>query len=436
MKGAKSSNPNKQNKSGSTSSIPGVQSVQSDKAFSWPFDISSVNSALGALPGIQQSLIDISTRLKAVEGVKDDLWREPDGLVHRLRAVEGVKDDIWGEPDGIEYRLRDVAQVTEDFSKDSLIQENRSLKDEVMLLKSVVIRMDQQMSNMKSQIVDLKRRSMRNNILIHSYEHNANENLIADVPKAINENLGVNVEFVRVHRNGPARPDGKPVTITGKLASLDDKEKILAAQKDKRGKKVKLPFSITAQEPIPLVEERKKLYEISDSYRNRQIMSKVERGKVVLPSGEIHSDPVPELTNTDILETSAHHIESAASLRTEAAYTDRGGSHLRVDGAKVERYNDVKDAYLSVCTSGNTASAVHHVLVYRFKDSDGLVHEQYQDDGDYGTGRRLLQYMRDNQIINSAMIASTWTRGPGRLGFARFGVFEGLINEVANMLDE
>ena len=260
--------------------------------------------------------------------------REPDGLVHRLRAVEGVKDDIWGEPDGIEYRLRDVAQVTEDFSKDSLIQENRSFKDEVMLLKSVVIRMDQQMSNMKSQIVDLKRRSMRNNILIHSYEHNANENLIADVPKAINENLGVNVEFVRVHRNGPARPDGKP------------------------------------------------------------------------------------------------------GLRTEAAYTDRGGSHLRVDGAKVERYNDVKDAYLSVCTSGNTASAVHHVLVYRFKDSDGLVHEQYQDDGDYGTGRRLLQYMRDNQIINSAMIASTWTRGPGRLGFARFGVYEGLINEVANMLDE
>ena len=171
-----------------------------------------------------------------------------------------------------------MAQVTEDFSKDSLIQENRSLKDEVMLLKSVVIRMDQQMSNMKSQIVDLKRRSMRNNILIHSYEHNANENYIADVPKAINENLGVDVEFVRVHRNGPARPDGKPVTITGKLASLDDKEKILAAQKDKRGKKVKLPFSITAQEPIPLVEERKKLYEISDSYRNRQIMSKVERG--------------------------------------------------------------------------------------------------------------------------------------------------------------
>ena len=340
MKGAKSSNPNKQNKSGITSSISGVQSVQSDNAFLWLFDISSVNSALGALPGIQQSLIDISTTLKAVEGVKDDLWREPDGLVHRLRAVEGVKDDIWGEPGGIEYRLRDVAQVTEDFSKDSLIQENRSLKYEVMLLKSVVIRMDQQMSNMKSQIVDLKRRSMRNNILIHSFEHNANENLIADVPKAIIDNLGVDVEFVRVHRNGPLAPMASP---SQSPASLDDKENILAAQKDKRGKKVKLPFSMTAKKPISLVEERKKLYEISDSYRNRHIMSKVERPGQSGPTvGRNSLGSGPELTNTDILETSANHIESAASLRTEAAYTDRGGSHLRVDGAKVERYNDVK----------------------------------------------------------------------------------------------
>ena len=97
------------------------------------------------------------------------------------------------------------------------------LRREVLLLRSVVIRMDRTIQNMDREITDLRSRSMRDNIVIHNFAYLTDEYLMTKVPADIKEHLDVDVEFVRIHRYGPPRQSGYPVTITGSLVDRSKK---------------------------------------------------------------------------------------------------------------------------------------------------------------------------------------------------------------------
>ena len=94
-------------------------------------------------------------------------------------------------------------------------------------------------------------------------------------------------------------------------------------------------------------------------------MAKVQKGNVVLRSGEIHhgSVPVPVLRAGDVIGLSEGCGEHPFIVYVYKKCTDRGGSHLRVLRAKVESNDEVHGAHLKTCTHGNTASSTHHVLV-------------------------------------------------------------------------
>jgi pseudouridine-5'-phosphate glycosidase len=84
---------------------------------------------------------------------------------------------------------------------------------------------------------------MRDNILIHNFPYTQNENLAATMPETIKQSLGVYVEFAIIHRNGiQGVHNGKPVTITAKLADRTKKEEILNAQKAKKNCETEAPF--------------------------------------------------------------------------------------------------------------------------------------------------------------------------------------------------
>uniref|UniRef100_K1QWY1 Uncharacterized protein n=1 Tax=Magallana gigas TaxID=29159 RepID=K1QWY1_MAGGI len=84
--------------------------------------------------------------------------------------------------------------------------------------------MDRKLSHMDDDITDLRLRSMKDNILIHNYPYTQKEDLATAIPNVIKQSLGVDVEFVCIHRNG-VRPrfNDKPVTITAKLKDCNKK---------------------------------------------------------------------------------------------------------------------------------------------------------------------------------------------------------------------
>lgn len=55
---------------------------------------------------------------------------------------------------------------------------------------------------------------------------------------------------------------------------------------------------------------------------------------------------------------------------------------------------NIKNLYKKVATDASYASADHKIMVYRFQDEQGKLHEGYDDGNEYGCGRRLLKIER------------------------------------------
>lgn len=55
------------------------------------------------------------------------------------------------------------------------------------------------------KVIDLKSRSIHDNLMIHIFKRLPNENLIKDVPKAINKEFDIALKYVRIHHVGPPR---------------------------------------------------------------------------------------------------------------------------------------------------------------------------------------------------------------------------------------
>ena len=115
------------------------------------------------------------------------------------------------------------------------------------------------------------------------------------------------------------------MSITAKLKDRDKKDELLKAQREKRDKKEKVPFNITAQEPMSLVENRKRLYELSDSLRSQKINSRVYRNNIIMPNGDAYTDEVQYVSNKDVLEVGPSDLNVLKSVQTEKKCFSRCG---------------------------------------------------------------------------------------------------------------
>ena len=82
----------------------------------------------------------------------------------------------------------------------------------------------------------------------------------------------------------------------------------------------------------------------------------------------------------------------------------RGGSNFFATATKAVSHDDVRRFHIKVCCDDRSAHADHRVLVYRFTNDHGKITDGYLDDGDYGVGRRLLNYMAENQILDQSIV--------------------------------
>ena len=128
------------------------------------------------LEGFQSTLTDIQKRMINIERSQS--------------TVDELKKDIY-DPDGIEHRLKIVCDESGENTSEieELRKSNKYLRDEVDLLRNVVIRMDRRMEEISKEVVHLRGRSMRDNILIHGFSQFPNEDLYRSVPESIKNSL-------------------------------------------------------------------------------------------------------------------------------------------------------------------------------------------------------------------------------------------------------
>lgn len=314
---------------------------------------SEVSTALSTLPVIQQQLRDISLRIDKFESVN--------------KAIIDLKSELW-DNEGIDDRLSNVESIT-GSNTDSVANlqiENSQLKREIDTLKSVVIRLDRKVSSQENEINNLKGRSMRDNLLIHHFRESPEENLSVTVPRAIKEHLGVDVEFIRIHRNSP-RPNinGKPRSITGKLKDFAKKDAILKEQKRIKDQNKELPFHITPQSPAPVAENRKKLQEISYSYRQNNVKHRIVGDKIIFENGSILKDKVPVPSAEDILSIDTNEFEKLEKLHSVKtnSITENGNVFI-ANGAKTSTYTEVRNIYKKIVSDPENSRATHRISLH------------------------------------------------------------------------
>ena len=100
-------------------------------------------------------------------------------------------------------RIKYIGQQNEDRREDidALKSENIFLRKEMQGMKYIIINVDRRVTQQENEIVDLRGRSIRDNILIHNYKEEENENLDNKVSGLIKAHMNLDVEFIRIHRN-------------------------------------------------------------------------------------------------------------------------------------------------------------------------------------------------------------------------------------------
>lgn len=282
-------------------------------------------------------------------------------------SVETIENDLWGNNTGIHTQLESISKQNQGTYEEitALRIENTQLRRELDLLKAVVTRMDRRMTVLDDGITDLRNRSMRDNILIHNYPHTPNENLAVTMPKVFRETLGIDVDFIRIHRNGVrAQHNGKPVSITAKLSDRSKKDEILNAQKTKKIEKQKLPFFISPQQPPSIVATKNKTYDKFNSLRRQNISARLHRDHILLGDGSTYKEEVPIITNADALQITPEQTQDLDSFEVKS--TDpvvKDGSEFSAIGAIVHTVEDVQNMYRKVCIDPYAAAANSRILV-------------------------------------------------------------------------
>lgn len=156
-------------KRGKVSSSDSTQTISAGTHNSLPKEVSN---ALSTLHVIHQSLRDINLRLDKYDNIS--------------RSKQQINSELW-DIEGFDERITYNGQ--QDCNNEGKIKrirnENKKPRREIDLLKSVVIRLDRKVSSQEEEILDLRGRSMRDNILIHHYKELKGENLFTSIQEAI-----------------------------------------------------------------------------------------------------------------------------------------------------------------------------------------------------------------------------------------------------------
>ncbi|XP_062577805.1 uncharacterized protein LOC134239650 [Saccostrea cucullata] len=277
--------------------------------------------AMQTLPNLQISLGEITESLKAIKGLTQD--------------ISNIRKDLW-EEDGFDFRICHVAQQQEENIDNiqMLQQENKMLREDVNMLKSVVINLDRTVRKQRSEITDLKSSAKR--------------------------------------------------TKQKRAEASDQTDQTAEPKSPER------TFYVTPQRPIEVAENRKKLQEINDQYWKEKVKTRFVGDKLVFPNGNVYRDKVLKPKPENILDITKADKEKLQQIPMSTIDCSDEGNTFKAAAATTDTYNQVRNFYKKVVIDPSYATAEHNILVYRFKDGNGAIHEGHNDDDEESEKNLIL----------------------------------------------
>ncbi|KAK3105321.1 hypothetical protein FSP39_022501 [Pinctada imbricata] len=243
------------------------------------------------------------------------------GLIQKLRA----------DCDDIQKKIKDVDKI-EKLEKESLRQE-----DTIKHLRQSVSDLKDEKEKLNEKVVDLKWRSMKNNLLFFGIPGETKyEDTEGKLRYFLYNELGIErqVQFGNVHRFGRFT-HGKDRPIVARFVYNDERSLVLENAFKLRNSH----FGIREQFPPEMEDKRKDLYPIAQHFRGCGDRVKLVRDKLFV-NGKLYESGGSMESGARHLQSGVRHLQSGASRIESGTNRSEAGGRRSESSRNEVREND------------------------------------------------------------------------------------------------
>ena len=327
---------------------------------------------------------------------------------------------------GDELLTGSVARRLESLEEKTRLQEEREA-----LLASLLIRQDEKLEEMRSELMKVKRIKARKNLVISGIIEDKNEKRqelmtkMAHFFKHVMQIEGEEVSFSHAQRLGQAKLQDRPVLI--KLKTQDEKAKIykhVANLKGKENVKKKLYFvddDMNAEEAETKRIFRDLLKENKGLDDADKMDIKMNRGKIIVDN-QIVKKRVWSPTTAELLKMTQEDQEmiKCVKLMPAVEHQEKDSDYFSYVH-KPRGYGDVQNGLFKLRLKH--ADATHVSCAYRLQNAKGPFYQEGHDDLEPGAGRTILKVLKENNLVNICVYVVRYYGGT-KLGNRRYQILQ------------
>lgn len=365
------------------------------------------------------------------------LQKSVDGIRKENQSQNNVNAQIGSDMRKIEDRLDENDKCIE-----SLKKELDDYKFQMKLIANVVVRQDQQISNLTRRLNDAQQREMYPNVVISGIPEKPNENTIQEYNKFIQDQLEIQ-ELIPVHRafrigTGKARPIiaelRDPTTQKGKIYN---KVGILKDKRNSEGGR----YFVSDHLPEEYNEQRRRVNDIVAENRKKPTDSKlnmtVKKGRLLI-NEQPYSKAITAPSPADIFKPDEKLWDLANEIdMVKGEEESKLKSKFIAYAAAIQDHDDIQAAYTKVRTK--FANASHVACAYRLPGQNTPNLQDYVDDGEFGAGRVMLGVLKERLLMNIVVFMIHF-HGGTNLGPIRFDlikkVTQSAVSNLTKKLDQ
>ena len=310
-----------------------------------------------------------------------------------------------------------------------LEEEKNNMKHRIDIYEARVERLERTVNEQNEEILDLKCRSMRDNLVFNNVREFDKEDtrevvsdFIADVMK-VDKDL---IQIDRAHRTGPRKIDGTR-SIVVKFANSDSKSNVIKSSPGLKN----TDFSVFEQFPPEIEERRKKLLKVM---KEKKSVDSNAKCRLVVDKLFINGQKyIDEDRNDRNNVFSEKDVEDAKTVKLvhSQPILDRGSTFVG-HAAMIKSTNSVRSVLLKAYENKLVAGAHHNIYAYRIREN-GQLRESSCDDKEHGAGKQLLNLLQEKKLENVMVITTRWYGGLD-LGRDRFVHIKEASNQALDVL--
>lgn len=419
--------------------------------------------------------------LKALKELADkynkidhDINDPKDGLSYQLAAtqsrVSDLNSDINGAVSGLKVKMQQVTDKAESNASkiqqmennqarmSALLDENKRLVQELKTMQGLVQKVQQQANISTHQILDLTKRGMEQNLILHGVDDTLEKEdsrreepmfTFRERPKHavidfLKRNLQVDLpvsDIWKAHRMGPMIKDKvRPMVIK---VAYDAKELIMEHVSKLKGKtnaETNQKLFIGEQIPEGSVEMKKqttaRLKVLKDANEKKAFSERSKLqviGDKILIDGKVEepevSTPLPSQLFLDV--DTQKTVDTLQSKMYETQTITERNSEFKAISIRVHSIEEVNQAYIAVAQ--RYPASDHIAMGYALRE-DKQIKSGSCDDREYGAGAKIRNTIFEMKSRNTAVFVMR-KYGGVHLGFNRFQIIEKVAREAITLLN-